>query len=189
MPTTAGTSITWSSGRNGSVPSFRRFTICVSRRSEVSEAMQVDGGLRVERTAAPGQRIRLRVDRRVGVEVEQHALDLLHGLRAGAGRRAAPSGPRRARSSSAGSTTARRRASRSASREARSPRRARRGRAASRAGSASSVPLASVTYAARSQVRWLSPTWPSVIAVWSTPSRLANRRWNPMATLQSPTAR
>ena len=42
---------------------------------------------------------------------------------------------------------------------------------------------------ARTQVRWLSPTWSTTTRSGSTPSSAANCRWKPIATLQSPTAR
>ena len=41
----------------------------------------------------------------------------------------------------------------------------------------------------RIQVRWLSPTWSTTTSAGGTPSREANWRWNPIATLQRPTAR
>ncbi len=41
----------------------------------------------------------------------------------------------------------------------------------------------------RIQVRWFRPTWPSDTSSGCTPSIPANRRWNPIATLHSPTAR
>ena len=42
---------------------------------------------------------------------------------------------------------------------------------------------------ARTQVRWLSPTWSTTTRAGSTPSSRANERWKPIATLQRPTAR
>ncbi len=56
---------------------------------------------------------------------------------------------------------------------------------ASSLGSTSCPP----TWTPRSQVRWLRPTWPSRRRRAATPSAAAKRRWKPIATLHSPTAR
>ena len=155
-PIVAGTSITWSSGRNG-----QRAVVADVDHLDVAavggeRGEQVDRGLGVERAAAPLERRRLGVDRRVGVEREQLVLDGGHGVRARhrTGRRSARAARRRARSSSAGSTTGRRRAARPATAGSSTSSAISGSREASSPGSRSTPS----TDAPRTQVRWLSPT-------------------------------
>ena len=124
--TSAGTSITCSSGRNGSVPSLRRLTTCRGRARRRAATDQCDRRLGVERTAA------LLQQRRASGQTTGRRTAPAVRSRSRSPRRPAPATtaargpPRRGRRSSAGSTTGT------------TPSRRQQARAAARASSASS---------------------------------------------------
>ncbi len=178
--------MTASSGRNGKRAAVAQVHHVRRRRSVAQQPRgQLHRGLGVEGAASLRQQLRLLVERRVGVQLQQPPLDLGHLRGPRRCTRAARGPPRRGRRSSAGSRTAPRPASSSSS--AGSPTDAAISSTCDSSSSGSrSTPF---THAARSHVRWLSPTWSSSSDSGGTPSEAAKRRWNPIATLHSPTAR
>ena len=126
--TRAGTSITASSGRNGSVAVVAQVDHVRRGAGLVAEQCggQLHGRLGVVGPAALGQQLGLLVERGIGVHLEQLRLDVGHlgGPRTALAAARAP--PRRGRRSSAGSTTGRRPGPAAAPAAARGSRRSRR---------------------------------------------------------------
>ena len=181
-PTRAGTSTTSSSASPASVPPLRMSTTWTASPAPRQRGDDAGGGLAVERAAALLEQRGLLVQRRVAVHLEQLAARSRRPRPRAARPRAARPARGRARRSSAGSRTARRRAPRAAGAAARRPRRARRrGRPA--ASPSTSSPSSRT---ARTQVRWLSPTWSTSMRAGSTPSSCATWRWKPDRDVAEP---
>ena len=169
-----------------SVPPLRTSTTCTSSSPEASEATRPRRGLAVERAAALLEQRRLLGQPRVAVELEQLALDLGDP---GSARHAVELlgedhvvGVEVAQVVARGSRRARR-SSRRGQADVGGELVAVLGR-----GAPAARPRRRPS-TARTQVRWLRPTWSTATRSGATPSSRANERWKPIATLQSPTAR
>ena len=182
----ADTSMTSSSGRNGMAPLLRTLTACTSPRSLAQRGDQAHRRLRVERAAALLRALPAWCSR-VGSAYRSSSVPRPPSTASAAGRRAellAPA-PRRARRSSAGSTTARMPSMAtselgSSTSSASSPR-----CACEQFGQ----PVDAVHGDAAFPGQVVEPDVVEHHAAGSTPSSAANRRWKPIATLHSPTAR
>ena len=183
--TRAGTSTTSSGGSPAIVPPLRTSTTWTSPLAGASERDQRRRRLAVEGAAALLEQRRLGRQRRVAVQLQQLALDLGHLAARGVPR--ALLGEHLVVGVEVAQVVRGHRAE-LVEQPPRQRRRARPARSPWPASSRAARPRRRGS-TARTQVRWLRPTWSTTSRSGSTPSSAAHRRWKPIATLHSPTAR